>query len=1043
MKKVVNNIIVSLLGATIAIGIGVSIAKNSKADEVDASNYSVNTVPTTIDCNDTTDANIRSYYSSLNSLATNQRQGTNLLKNLKPILKNNQKYFSYGSKATTAVWQAYEIVNRDWSKSPASAISGYNSSTKIITGYTYGTSDSNPGTDPYVHALYVNRNVTNQTKAWGNHNQDQWGINQEHVWPKSCGFDDTSKGAGARGDLMHLWAGNGSANNTHSNNYYGYVDRSKSYTDCGNKYSNLSGNLSGKSSTLGGSYTVFEPQDSDKGDIARAIFYMAARYNYLSGSDSDGIDAGNPNLEIINELNWGPKSSSYTSTTSVKGQMGILQDLLEWNRLDKPDAWEIHRNNLLFNNFTNNRNPFIDFPEWAEYIWGKSVNGSYSSTSTGYATPNSDNINTFSDGGGGGETSNVVFTMGEDGAASHFDGNGADTYSETVSGTTLSISNGVKMYTGARDATGKSCLKFGTSSAGGSFTLNLSGISDLTQVIFRVANYKSNTGATISIDSGEATTLTKQSNNGQYDEVAVNITSQTSLSVAFVGRAMLNEIKFVFASSSEKALDSITLDTSDAPTTFNVGDEFSYEGLAVTANYDDGTSDIVTPTSVSTPNMSTTGNKTVTVTYTENGISKTADYSITVNSNPTLTWTAPTIKVYSGTSLTGTDVNGWAITYNDGVGHETVLTYSQVTVKLSGSSISIPYSWSASDDGKTLCVSYSSLTTATTTVDITQTINPVNMTVPESSAKSDLTFTAKCNGSGTADDSKTWTITSDATSESIFDSTNGRGIHYGTNGDSVSYIALTSSSFTAGKITKVEVNASTASGVTATVGVAVGGVQFGGEPQSITSSAVPDNPYTFTGEVNADTIVVTIAKPSSATKALYCKSVVVTYTVPSSTTQIANVAGHEDAQKAVVKFAKAFNDALGATNNCTTNLDSAWSTATSAWNTFLSDAAALGSTEEAYAKNLIKYATAQWTSGTDSDYEYCLERVMATYEKCVNVHGKTAFMSDVRSVDRIPNVNPIKVVTENSGATTIVLVISLLSVATLGGYLVAKKRKQY
>lgn len=370
--------------------------------EAKASSYSATSPTTNIDLNDATASQVRSYYSSLSSLSSSERQGTNLLKNLKPILKKNQQYHSYGSSATTAVWQIYEIIDRDWEKSPASAISGYNSSTNKITGYSYGTSNSSVGSNPYIHALYVNRNVDNQQRAWGNHDQVQWGINQEHVWAKSCGFEDSSHAAGARGDVMHLWAGNGKANNIHSNYYYGYVDKTQSYYDVGSYASSLSGNLRGKSKTKGGSYLVFEPQDSDKGDIARAIFYMVARYNYLSGSDTDGIDSGNPNLELTNQLNWAP-GSSYTSSTSTKGQMGILQDLLEWNRLDPPDAWEIHRNNLCYNNYTNNRNPFIDFPEWAEFIWGKSVDGVYNSSSTGYATPSSDTINDFSSGGGGGQ----------------------------------------------------------------------------------------------------------------------------------------------------------------------------------------------------------------------------------------------------------------------------------------------------------------------------------------------------------------------------------------------------------------------------------------------------------------------------------------------------------------------------------------------------------------------------------------------------------------------------------------------------------------
>ena len=368
---------------------------NKKLEKTDAYTHQTS-CPTTIDLNDTSAANIRNYYSSLNNLSTSERQGTNLLKNLKPILKNGQKYWNYDSGST--VWQMYEIIDRDWTMSPASSISGYNSSTNKITGYSYGTSTSNKGTNPYLHALYINRDVTNQVTAWDDHQQTQWGINREHIWAKAEGFDGTGAG-GARGDPMHLWAANGYANNIHSNNFFGFVNTSGA-TDCGSKYSNLSGNLRGTSLNLG-SGTVFEPQDCDKGDIARAIFYMAARYNYFSGSDSDGIDANNPNLVLVdNTTDW--SSSGYTSSTTTTGKHGILRDLLAWNRLDPPDEWEIHRNNLVYTNFSNNRNPFIDYPEWAEYIWGKPTLASnnrnitsYDSNPTGYAIPSTDSLNTF------------------------------------------------------------------------------------------------------------------------------------------------------------------------------------------------------------------------------------------------------------------------------------------------------------------------------------------------------------------------------------------------------------------------------------------------------------------------------------------------------------------------------------------------------------------------------------------------------------------------------------------------------------------------
>ena len=382
----------SFMVAGALIGVNQLNKQFEKADAYTAQS----SCPTTIDLNDNSASDIRSYYASLNNLSTSERQGTNLLKNLKPILKNGQKYWNYDSGNT--VWQMYEIIDRDWEKSPKTSISGYNSQTNKITGYTYGTSTSNKGTNPYLHALYINRDVTNQVTAWDDHQQTQWGINREHIWAKAEGFETEASG-GARGDPMHLWAANGYANNIHSNYFFGFVNTSGA-TNCGTKYSNLSGNLRGTSLNLG-TGTVFEPQDCDKGDIARAIFYMAARYNYYSGSDSDGIDSNNPNLALVdNTTDWA--SSGYSCTTSNPGKQGILRDLLAWNRLDPPDEWEIHRNNLVYNNFSKNRNPFIDYPEWAEYIWGKPTLASnnrnitsYSTNPTGYAIPSSDSLNTF------------------------------------------------------------------------------------------------------------------------------------------------------------------------------------------------------------------------------------------------------------------------------------------------------------------------------------------------------------------------------------------------------------------------------------------------------------------------------------------------------------------------------------------------------------------------------------------------------------------------------------------------------------------------
>ena len=388
MKKHVFGIVT--LSTIFALSAGLIVTANKPHKEADA--YSATSLTTTIDLNDCTEQEIRSYYSNLNSLSTSERQGTNLLKNLKPILKNGQQYLNYDTGDN--VWKIYEITDRDWEKSPASAISHgtYNSSTNEITNYTYGSS----GDNPYVHALYVNRNVNNQTRAWGDHTQSNWGINREHIWAKSHGFQDKGAG-GARGDPMHLWAGNGYANNIHSNNFFAFVDKSQSYTNCGSSYSYLKGNLSGqpKNAINNSSKDVFEPQDCDKGDIARAVFYMVARYNNYAGATS-GIDTNDPNLVLANDMTQ--NDTTGTSTASRSYAMGLLSDLLAWNKLDPVDEYEIHRNNLLFRNYTKNRNPFIDFPEWADAIWGTAnLDGTnYNSSITSYATPASDPIGSSS-----------------------------------------------------------------------------------------------------------------------------------------------------------------------------------------------------------------------------------------------------------------------------------------------------------------------------------------------------------------------------------------------------------------------------------------------------------------------------------------------------------------------------------------------------------------------------------------------------------------------------------------------------------------------
>ena len=71
------------------------------------------------------------------------------------------------------------------------------------------------------------------------------------------------------------------------------------------------------------------------------------------------------------------------------------------------------------------------------------------------------------------------------------------------------------------------------------------------------------------------------------------------------------------------------IETTGQTTNYNLNDVFNYDGT-LTATYSNGATKIVTPTSISSVDLSTTGNKTVIISYSENGVTKSTSYQITV-----------------------------------------------------------------------------------------------------------------------------------------------------------------------------------------------------------------------------------------------------------------------------------------------------------------------------------------------------------------------------------------------------------------------------
>ncbi|MFJ6494163.1 endonuclease [Streptomyces virginiae] len=185
--------------------------------------------------------------------------------------------------------------------------------------------DQDPANSANVILLYSGRS---QSKATNGGGANDW--NREHVWAKSHGDFGTATGPGT--DLHHLRPEDVTVNSTRGN---------KDFDKGGSPVGEAPGSLTDADS--------FEPRDAVKGDVARMLLYMAVRY--------DGDD-GFANLEMNDKVNNGSAPA-----------MGRISLLKQWNQMDPPDAFEQRRNQVIFDRYQHNRNPFIDHPEWVDSIW--------------------------------------------------------------------------------------------------------------------------------------------------------------------------------------------------------------------------------------------------------------------------------------------------------------------------------------------------------------------------------------------------------------------------------------------------------------------------------------------------------------------------------------------------------------------------------------------------------------------------------------------------------------------------------------------------
>ena len=184
------------------------------------------------------------------------------------------------------------------------------------------------------HFTYEDANVPQKKVC------DGW--NKEHVCCQSW------LGSGPMvSDMFNVYPTDARINNLRSNYPYGVVSTFSGFSGDPDKHG-----LGKLGSSVAGVGTVYEPDDRYKGDFARTFFYMVARYR------SNVLNSGNGSRMF---------SSNPTNLTTY-----ALNFLLQWHRNDPVSEKEIDRNQAVYGE-QNNRNPFIDYPDLVEYIWGDKV----------------------------------------------------------------------------------------------------------------------------------------------------------------------------------------------------------------------------------------------------------------------------------------------------------------------------------------------------------------------------------------------------------------------------------------------------------------------------------------------------------------------------------------------------------------------------------------------------------------------------------------------------------------------------------------------
>lgn len=191
--------------------------------------------------------------------------------------------------------------------------------------------------DMYSDNIYLIREGQSALSSFSSNRMQREHSIPKSWWKKNGDVEYTP----AYSDMWNLYPSDGRANQAKLNYAFGIC----ASTTFDNGVSKIG---PAKTGYGGGSGNVFEPADEYKGDFARSIFYMATVYD---------------------DINWVINYMFQANSPYPTLRSWAVDMLLQWARTDVVSQKEIDRNNAVENS-QGNRNPFVDFPELAEYIWG-------------------------------------------------------------------------------------------------------------------------------------------------------------------------------------------------------------------------------------------------------------------------------------------------------------------------------------------------------------------------------------------------------------------------------------------------------------------------------------------------------------------------------------------------------------------------------------------------------------------------------------------------------------------------------------------------